>query len=255
MFIEAEGYAVRPRSHLRYSIALPDTAPVAERTCLVCGKAFTPQRPMVRTCGRSCGGRLTTIAKPIPHPRCPDCGRSTIGFIRCQACHDDHGSVQALMRRMKVLGDKHIPMAYLRSSESQRRALLAGLLDTDGTVTSTGSIQFTTTSERLAGDVRELIASLGYRVSISTKRVRGRSAASSVAFNATFTTHDDVFRLERKRLLQKERMSGKSAARHGMRFISCVIPVASVPVRCIEVENDSHLYLAGESMIPTHNST
>ena len=255
MFIEADGYVVRPHGDLRYGIALPDAPPVADRTCMVCGDSFTPQRPMVRTCGRSCGGRLTTIADPIPHPLCPDCGQPTIGFIRCQRCHDDHGSVQALLRRMDVLGNKHIPMTYLRSSESQRRALLAGLLDTDGTVTSTGSVQFTTTSSRLAGEVRELVASLGYRVSISTKPVRGRSASSSVAFNINFTTHDDVFRLERKRLLQKERMAGKSDARHGMRFITHVIPVASVPVRCIEVENDSHLYLVGASMIPTHNST
>ncbi|NMM23661.1 MAG: replicative DNA helicase [Phycicoccus sp.] len=34
-----------------------------------------------------------------------------------------------------------------------------------------------------------------------------------------------------------------------------VRPVGSVPVRCIEVDNETHLYLAGESMIPTHNST
>ena len=154
-----------------------------------------------------------------------------------------------------AIADKHIPMTYLRASESQRRSLLAGLLDTDGTVTSTGSVQFTTTSRRLAGDVCELVASLGYRVSVSTKPVRGRTPSSSVAYNVNFTTHDDVFRLERKRLLQKERMAGKSDARHGMRFVSHVIPVASVPVRCIEVENESHLYLAGESMIPTHNST
>ncbi len=30
---------------------------------------------------------------------------------------------------------------------------------------------------------------------------------------------------------------------------------ASVPVRCVQVDNEEHLYLAGESMIPTHNST
>ncbi|HEY5180295.1 MAG TPA: replicative DNA helicase [Dermatophilaceae bacterium] len=34
-----------------------------------------------------------------------------------------------------------------------------------------------------------------------------------------------------------------------------VRPVDSVPVRCIEVDNETHLYLAGESLIPTHNST
>jgi len=36
---------------------------------------------------------------------------------------------------------------------------------------------------------------------------------------------------------------------------SAIRPVESVPVRCIEVDNEAHLYLAGESMIPTHNST
>src|SRR4029450_3120012 len=34
-----------------------------------------------------------------------------------------------------------------------------------------------------------------------------------------------------------------------------VSPVTSVPVRCIEVDSADRLYLAGESMIPTHNST
>ncbi len=34
-----------------------------------------------------------------------------------------------------------------------------------------------------------------------------------------------------------------------------VTPVPSVPVRCVQVDNHDHLYLAGHSMIPTHNST
>ncbi len=37
--------------------------------------------------------------------------------------------------------------------------------------------------------------------------------------------------------------------------VESVRPVPSVPVRCIEVEASDHLYLAGRSMIPTHNST
>ncbi|GAB2634936.1 replicative DNA helicase [Nocardioides ginkgobilobae] len=32
-------------------------------------------------------------------------------------------------------------------------------------------------------------------------------------------------------------------------------PIESVPVRCVQVDNQDHLYLAGRSMIPTHNST
>jgi replicative DNA helicase len=34
-----------------------------------------------------------------------------------------------------------------------------------------------------------------------------------------------------------------------------VRPVPSVPVRCVQVDSPDQLYLAGRSMIPTHNST
>ena len=37
--------------------------------------------------------------------------------------------------------------------------------------------------------------------------------------------------------------------------VAGISPVEPVPVRCIEVDNDAHLFLAGPSMIPTHNST
>ncbi|GLY48297.1 hypothetical protein Lesp01_19530 [Lentzea sp. NBRC 102530] len=46
-----------------------------------------------------------------------------------------------------------------------------------------------------------------------------------------------------------------SLGRHDQVEILAVRPVASVPVRCVEVDNHDHLYLAGETMIPTHNST
>ena len=41
----------------------------------------------------------------------------------------------------------------------------------------------------------------------------------------------------------------------GDRRVEWVDPVDSVPVRCVEVDNADHLYLAGKTMIPTHNST
>ena len=37
--------------------------------------------------------------------------------------------------------------------------------------------------------------------------------------------------------------------------VADVEAVDSVPVRCVQVDNEDHLYLAGRSMIPTHNST
>lgn len=257
MRIEGRGYEVRAngregRADL-YTVRLPQQEPAA-RACEVCGAEFVPARSQVRTCGRSCGGKVKTLSGPVPVPTCPDCGVRTTGLRRCQGCHDRLGTVQSRLRTIGVLGSKHIPEEYLRASESQRRDLLAGLLDTDGTVNPTGSVQFAVTDERLARDVRELVHSLGYRTGWSEKPVRGRSAASSTCFTITFTTDDDVFALERKKLVHKERRR-RSTPRLHQRYVVSVEPIASVPVRCVQISHPSHLYLAGEAMIPTHNST
>ncbi len=167
----------------------------------------------------------------------------------------DHGGFTALLRQIGVLGDKHIPAEYLRSSEASRRELLAGLLDADGTIVrSTGAAQFAVTDEKLARDTHELVVSLGYRCSMRTKRVAGRTEASSTCYILSFSTTDDIFRLHRKRMLHKETRP-QSAIRTGRRYVKDVRHVRSVPVRCVEVDNPDHLYLAGRSMIPTHNST
>lgn len=257
MRIEGRGYRAEGRAGVGparlYTVQL-DEEPVGARSCEVCGVEFTPRRSQVRTCGRSCGGKVKTLSGPVPAPTCPDCGAATTGLRRCQDCHDRFGTVQGRLRTLGVLGDKHIPADYLRASEKQRRDLLAGLLDTDGTVNPTGSVQIALTDERLAADVRELVHSLGYRTGLSTKRVRGRDEAHSTCFTLTFTTDDDVFALERKRLVHKDRRR-PSTARLTQRFIVSVEPIASVPVRCVQIDHDSHLYLASRSMIPTHNST
>ncbi|HEY6422445.1 MAG TPA: replicative DNA helicase [Pseudonocardiaceae bacterium] len=217
LHIEAEGLRVEPRGRMRYTLQLP-------------------------------------IPEPVSAPICGDCGGPSCGLAQCQSCRDRHGTVQARLRTLDLLGNKHIPLLYLRSSLTQRRALLAGLLDADGTVTPGGSVQFSVTSARLADDVRQLVVSLGYRCGMSTKQVHGRAEESATAYTLTFSTEDEVFQLERKRLVHKQRRR-YSRARSGARYIVAVRPVQSVPVRCVQVDNGDHLYLAGESMIPTHNST
>ncbi len=182
------------------------------------------------------GSRLTyTIGFPVPNAR-------------------RQGTVQALLRTMGLLGSKHIPADYLRASEAQRRALLAGLLDSDGTVSPQGTVQFTVVNEVLARGALELVQGLGYRAHLTTRSVGGRSPNTSTAYIVRFTTDDPLFRLERKAALHKER-SRRRFTRRSTRFITDVRPVPSVPVRCVEVDNTDHLYLAGRSMIPTHNST
>jgi replicative DNA helicase len=224
-YVEADGYRVVRFSDLRFGVRLPDEAAPAERT-----------------------------SAPAPAPTCPDCGGPSCGLRRCASCDARHDTVQARLRMIGVLGDKHVPARYQRASEEQRRALLAGLMDTDGTVTTTGTLRFTVTSRRLADDVRQLVVGLGYRCSVTTRPVRGRRSESSIVYTLNFTCEDEVFRLDRKRALHKER-SAEHAHRRRPRYITDVRAIPSVPVRCVQVDNDTHLYLAGRSMIPTHNST
>ena len=108
---------------------------------------------------------VRALSPPRFSPACSDCGGPSSGMVRCQACRNHHGTVQGMLRTLGVLGNKHIPGTYLRASEPQRRSLLAGLLDTDGTVARSGAVQFSVTSRRLAEDTHELIVSLGYRCS------------------------------------------------------------------------------------------
>jgi replicative DNA helicase len=49
--------------------------------------------------------------------------------------------------------------------------------------------------------------------------------------------------------------AGATALMSPVLQVDGVRPVPSVPVRCVQVDNPAHLYLAGRGMIPTHNST
>ncbi|WP_304452632.1 replicative DNA helicase [Nocardiopsis sp. YSL2] len=256
--IEAEGLVTKPvgANTGGHGVFLPtEEVDAGEKTCVVCGACFIPKLPHVRTCGQSCGGRARFVSDPVPHASCVDCERPCYSYGRCRECVAARGSVQARLRSLGVLGDKHIPDIYLRASESQRRALLAGLLDSDGTVTASGSVQFAVTNARLAEDFRELAHSLGYRTEWSVKRVAGRNESTSTCYTITFGAQADVFGLERKRLAHRERSQGRAYQRVGSRFVTGVRPVPSVPVRCVEVDHPDHLYLATEGMVPTHNST
>jgi replicative DNA helicase len=169
--------------------------------------------------------------------------------------HDHHGPVQAVLENLGVLGEKHIPRDYLRASEAQRRDLLAGLLDTAGSVSETGTVQLPVTDQQLSHDAWELVLSLGYNATTTTAKPapshHTTNTTNATHHLITFTPSEKVFRVPRKIV----RQSGREHPSTGLRYITDVRPIPSVPVRCVEVDNDDHLYLAGPTWIPTHNST
>ena len=159
------------------------------------------------------------------------------------------GSLSSELEAMGLLHDKHVPEMYLRASASQRLALLQGLMDTDGHIDVYGRCEFVNTDERISDAVVELSASLGLRPKKRKKRVTLYGVEQKPAFQVKFTPNINVFRLNRKAARVK------NGDCHAFRAIVDVRDVEPRPVRCIQVANSSGLYLAGQTFIPTHNSS
>jgi len=162
-------------------------------------------------------------------------------------------SLRTTLREIGVLFDKHVPAAYLRASPEQRLALLQGLMDTDGSASArSGAVEFTNTNRGLADSVVEIARSLGQKPVLSEGRatIRGRDVGPK--YRVTWRATLPVFRLPRKlRRISKPTAQG---LRNHARMIVSAEPIPVRPMRCITVDSPNALFLAGEGMIPTHNS-
>ena len=146
--------------------------------------------------------------------------------------------------------NKYIPQDYLTASIKQRLELLAGLIDTDGYVDHKHNrIVFTTADISLRDSFEELIATFGWRTTTcetkpfkSTSGIVGKRTYWQIAFNPTITI---PCRIERKVITNFSKQR---------RISFCNVErIEEEQGNCIEVEGG--IYLVGESMIPTHNST
>jgi hypothetical protein len=156
--------------------------------------------------------------------------------------------VANVLRRLNVMGNKHIPLAYMRGSVAQRMALLQGLMDTDGTCNTRGTATFAQAKPALARQVYDLAVSLGLKPQIA-RRI-GRYKGGNIFWQISFQAHQDrnPFRMPRK----AARAIPASHYR-GVRTVTNIESVPSVPTNCITVEGG--LYCAGYEMVPTHNSS
>lgn len=147
-----------------------------------------------------------------------------------------------------VFRNKHIPQAYLRASVEQRLELLRGLMDTDGHADPSGGFEFYQKSKVLAEQVCEIVSSLGMKPRLKPKVVNGE-----MYWRVRFATNrTSVFKLARKQNIAAQTQGHPKNHRF---YIKDIREVPSVPVKCIRVENESHMFLCGKSMIPTHNTT
>ena len=161
--------------------------------------------------------------------------------------------LRTILGELKLLGNKHIPAWFLRTSYEDRLALLQGLMDTDGSWNHTRKqTVFTTVVEHIATSVMELLYSLGQRPQLHYCKKHG-FGKDLMAWDVTFSpAHLIPFRAPTKKAKFFASLE-KYNPRH-QRYIRSVEQVESVPTQCISVDSPDSMYLCGKEMIPTHNT-
>lgn len=157
----------------------------------------------------------------------------------------------------KTSKERFIPRIYLEADVKQRLDLLRGLMDTDGSIKSTGGTRnssvFYTSSPQLASDVQELVQSLGGTAIIRRNPARGHrdypsdSETGIEEIVVKLVTEECPFLMPRK---------AKHWSRGRNRSLKAIVSIESVgdsECCCISVEAEDGLYLT-DSFIVTHNS-
>ena len=113
-----------------------------------------------------------------------------------------HNPVVAALRELglygKVSNNKSVPECYKWNSVENRIDLLAGLFDTDGTVSRSGHASFTTVSPQLARDVQFMLGSLGIPATVNEHRTACRLAYTVYLRATDQTMIRRLFKLRRK---------------------------------------------------------
>jgi hypothetical protein len=154
----------------------------------------------------------------------------------------------AQLKKTGAWGNKHLPHDFIFNSIENRLELLRGLMDTDGTCEKTGVSRFYQSNKKFADDVRLLLSTLGIKSTI-----KGKKTTHKENFSVVFATKEfDIFYLPRK--LNRQHLLKDHKKNHRI-YIRSIKSVKSVPVRCLQVDNDNHLFLCGITLVPTHNTT
>jgi hypothetical protein len=153
------------------------------------------------------------------------------------------------LRAAGVLGSKRVPRGYLVADETQRRDLLAGLMDGDGTANvKRKQVVFEVTDNALAEQVLELARSLGERALLSTV-TRNGFGRTTTAYMVSWRPRANPF------ITPVKADKARSFTRGGERFLEVrsVAPAPSVPTACISVSSPDSTYLCGPFVV-THNT-
>ena len=207
--------------------------------------------------GSTSNGSITCDVDDLPHIRSRmRVAGYDIGAVRAKKEGGRGRSVGILklaadLRRAGVLNDKHIPDAYLYASVEQRRALIQGLMDSDGYVDKKGSAEYCQVRKQIADGMAFLLRSMGVKVNVRESEAKLYGRVTGPRYRLTFKPykHQNLVTLPRRAERVREQRRKPIP-----RVIKDVRRVAPVDARCISVAAEDGLYLVGETMVVTHNS-
>jgi hypothetical protein len=157
--------------------------------------------------------------------------------------------------------EKRIPNDYKYTSIENRYSLLQGLLDTDGNISRADgryNIRYTSINLLLIKDVKEILASLGYKSTI-TEDNRKDKYTNNICYNLNINIPNEekykLFRLKRKKDIALE-AKNKYKRKDYSKIAIVDIEKMDKPeeMLCIYVDNPEHLYLTNDYIV-THNTT
>jgi hypothetical protein len=150
---------------------------------------------------------------------------------------------------------KFIPEEYRFSSIDDRTQLLQGLLDTDGSVTKSDNvIEYSSSSKRLAGDVKFLVESLGGIARVNTRipsyTYKGVKKKGKLSYRLTIALPPQIhpFKLKRKAEIYHPRQKYQPC-----RAIKKIEYVGEKECQCIKIDAEDGLF-AMDNCIVTHNT-
>lgn len=157
----------------------------------------------------------------------------------------------------KLSSDKFIPDCYKFNTIENRISILRGLMDTDGSVSKDGTyVSFSSTSNKLIEDVREIVESLGGLVTDRTPFIgyyynkKREKIFGKTSYGITIKMNENInpFSLKRKSNLVTPKTKYKP-----MRYIVSAKLIGKKEAQCIKVDHPSHLYLTNNYIV-THNT-
>jgi replicative DNA helicase len=155
----------------------------------------------------------------------------------------------------KKSNNKFIPKDYLYNSAENRVSLLQGLMDTDGYVNKNGTVQFTTVSEKLCDNVRELVLSLGGTAKINTKvptyTYDGEKKEGQLAYTITMSFANNIVPFK---LLRKVSKFYKREKYVEQKYVKSITYSHNEDATCIKVSNPDELFVTRDYVL-THNTT